>query len=86
MAPVPGTYQRAEIERMASGLRVCSPMQRQASVYRLVITAFMGLPRPKKIATSPFDPVPCAVQIKAGRFAPETARQTARLKYTGVVQ
>ena len=35
---------------MALGLRVSPPMRRQASVYPLVITAFIGLPCPKKIA------------------------------------
>jgi hypothetical protein len=50
VTPVPGTYQCAEIERIALGLRVCAPMRRQASVYPLVMTAFMGLPCPKKIA------------------------------------
>jgi hypothetical protein len=50
VTPVPGTYQCAEIERIALGLGVCPPIRRQASVYPLLVTAFMGLPCPKKIA------------------------------------
>ena len=47
---VPGTYQCAEIETMAFGLAVCSPMRRHASVKGLWLMAFIGLPWPKKIA------------------------------------
>ena len=32
VTPVPGTYQWAEIDRIALGLRISPPMRRQASV------------------------------------------------------
>ncbi|MEO7062951.1 MAG: hypothetical protein ABI082_04150 [Dokdonella sp.] len=50
VTPVPGTNQCAEMARIAFGLDTCAPMRRQASVYELLITAFIGLPWPKKIA------------------------------------
>ena len=45
-----GTYQCAETIRMARGRGKEAPMARQASVYRLRSSAFMGLPWPRKAA------------------------------------
>lgn len=50
VTPVSGTNQCAEIERMARGRTVSAAIRRHPSVYSLFITAFIGLPCPKKIA------------------------------------
>jgi hypothetical protein len=50
VTPVAGTYQCADTQTIARGRGSSAPMRRQASVYGLVDTAFIGLPWPKKIA------------------------------------
>jgi uncharacterized protein len=53
---VPGWHQCAETTRIARGRGTERPIALQASVYRLVSIAFMGLPWPKKIAGSAMAP------------------------------
>jgi hypothetical protein len=52
VTPVSGTYQCAEIERIAVGRRSRSPIARHASVHAFRSSAFIGFPWPKKMAGS----------------------------------
>jgi 2-dehydropantoate 2-reductase len=52
VTPVPGTYQCAEMHRIAFGLGMEFAIADHPRVYALSASAFMGLPWPKKIAGS----------------------------------